>query len=40
MTKEEVVKGFEYEKDQYVTLTPDEIKAALPKCQILFNFTD
>jgi DNA end-binding protein Ku len=31
MTKEEVVKGFEYEKDQYVTLTPDEIKAALPK---------
>ena len=31
MTKEEVVKGFEYEKDQFVTLTPDEIKAALPK---------
>jgi len=31
MTKEEVVKGFEYEKDQYVVLTPDEIKAALPK---------
>jgi DNA end-binding protein Ku len=31
MTKEEVVKGFEYEKDQYVTLWPDEIKAALPK---------
>ena len=31
MSKEEVVKGFEYEKDQYVTLTPDEIKAALPK---------
>jgi len=31
MTKEEIVKGFEYEKDQYVTLTPDEIKAALPK---------
>ena len=31
MTKEEVVKGFEYEKDQYVTLSPDEIKAALPK---------
>ncbi len=31
MTKEEVVKGFEYEKDQYVTLTPEEIKAALPK---------
>jgi len=31
MAKEEVVKGFEYEKDQYVVLTPDEIKAALPK---------
>lgn len=31
MTKEEVVKGFEYEKDQYVTLSSDEIKAALPK---------
>ena len=31
MSKEEVVKGFEYEKDQYVMLTPDEIKAALPK---------
>jgi DNA end-binding protein Ku len=31
MAKEEVVKGFEYEKDQYVTLSPDEIKAALPK---------
>ena len=31
MTKEEVVKGFEYEKDQYVVLTPEEIKAALPK---------
>src|SRR5512140_2562377 len=31
MTKEEVVKGFEYEKDQFVTLSPDEIKAALPK---------
>ncbi len=31
MPKEEIVKGFEYEKDQYVTLTPDEIKAALPK---------
>jgi len=31
MTKEEVVKGFEYEKDQYVVLSPDEIKAALPK---------
>ena len=31
MQKEEVVKGFEYEKDQYVVLSPDEIKAALPK---------
>jgi len=31
MTKEEIVKGFEYEKDQYVTLSPEEIKAALPK---------
>jgi DNA end-binding protein Ku len=31
MTREEVVKGFEYEKDQYVTLSPEEIKAALPK---------
>lgn len=31
MTKEEVVKGFEYEKDQYVTISPEEIKAALPK---------
>ncbi len=31
MTKEEVVKGFEFEKDQYVVLSPDEIKAALPK---------
>jgi DNA end-binding protein Ku len=31
MAKEEIVKGFEYEKDQYVTLSPDEIKAALPK---------
>jgi DNA end-binding protein Ku len=31
MAKEEVVKGFEYEKDQYVVLSPDEIKAALPK---------
>jgi DNA end-binding protein Ku len=29
--KEEVVKGFEYEKDQFVVVTPDEIKAALPK---------
>jgi DNA end-binding protein Ku len=31
MTKEEVVKGFEYEKDQFVVISPDEIKAALPK---------
>jgi DNA end-binding protein Ku len=31
MTKEEVVKGFEYEKDQFVVLSPDEIKAALPR---------
>jgi len=31
MPREEVVKGFEVEKDQFVVLTPDEIKAALPK---------
>ncbi|HSH92049.1 MAG TPA: Ku protein [Ramlibacter sp.] len=31
MAKEEVVKGFEYEKDQYVIVTPEEIKAALPR---------
>ena len=31
MPKEEIVKGYEYEKDQYVVVTPDEIKAALPK---------
>lgn len=31
MQKEEIVKGFEVEKDQFVVLTPDEIKAALPK---------
>jgi DNA end-binding protein Ku len=31
MQKEEVVKGFEVEKDQYVVLSPDEIKAALPR---------
>lgn len=31
MGKEEIVKGFEVEKDQYVVLTPDEIKAALPR---------
>jgi DNA end-binding protein Ku len=31
MQKEEIVKGFEYEKDQYVVVSPEEIKAALPK---------
>ena len=31
MTREDVVKGFEYEKDQFVVVTPEEIKAALPK---------
>ena len=31
MTREDVVKGFEYEKDQYVVVTPEEIKAALPR---------
>jgi DNA end-binding protein Ku len=31
MQKEEIVKGFEYEKDQFVVVSPDEIKAALPK---------
>jgi len=30
MQREEIVKGFEVEKDQYVVLTPDEIKAAMP----------
>src|SRR3982751_6417121 len=29
--KEEIVKGFVVEKDQYVVLTPDEIKAAMPR---------
>jgi DNA end-binding protein Ku len=29
--REEIVKGFEVEKDQYVVLTPDEIKAAMPR---------
>ncbi|MGV3493638.1 MAG: Ku protein [Ramlibacter sp.] len=29
--REEIVKGFEVEKDQFVVLTPDEIKAALPR---------
>jgi DNA end-binding protein Ku len=31
MPREEIVKGFEVEKDQYVVLTPDEIKSALPR---------
>jgi DNA end-binding protein Ku len=31
MQREEIVKGFEVEKDQFVVLTPDEIKAALPR---------
>lgn len=31
MQKEEIVKGFEVEKDQFVVLTPEEIKTALPK---------
>jgi DNA end-binding protein Ku len=31
MAKEEIVKGFEVEKDQYVVLTPDEIKSAMPR---------
>ncbi len=31
MAREEVVKGFEYEKDQYVVISPEEIQAALPK---------
>jgi len=31
MSKDEVVKGFEYEKDQFVVLSPEEIKTALPK---------
>lgn len=31
MAREEIVKGFEVEKDQYVVLTPDEIRAALPR---------
>lgn len=29
--REEIVKGFEVEKDRYVVLTPDEIKDALPR---------
>lgn len=31
MQREEIVKGFEYEKDQYVTVSAEEIKTALPK---------
>src|SRR5690349_14296578 len=31
MQKEEIVKGFELEKDQFVVLTPEEIKSALPR---------
>jgi DNA end-binding protein Ku len=31
MAREEIVKGFEVEKDQFVVLTPDEIKAAMPR---------
>src|SRR5215217_6239580 len=31
MAREEIVKGFEVEKDQFVVLTPDEIKTALPR---------
>lgn len=31
MQREEIVKGFEVEKDQFVVLTPEEIKAALPR---------
>lgn len=31
MPKEEIVKGYEYEKDQYIVVTPEEIEAALPK---------
>lgn len=29
--REEIVKGFEVEKDQFVVLSPDEIKTALPR---------
>jgi len=31
LDKEEVVKGFEYEKDQFVVVSAEEIKAALPR---------
>jgi DNA end-binding protein Ku len=30
-SRDEIVKGFEVEKDQYVVLTPEEIKTALPR---------
>lgn len=30
-SREEIVKGFEVEKDQFVVLSPEEIKAALPR---------
>ena len=31
LPKEEIVKGYEYEKEQYVVISDEEIKAALPK---------
>jgi DNA end-binding protein Ku len=31
IAKDDVVKGFEYEKDQYVVISSEEIKTALPK---------
>jgi DNA end-binding protein Ku len=31
LPKEEIVKGYEYDKDQYVTISDEEIKAALPR---------
>lgn len=31
MAREEIVKGFEVEKDQFVVLTPEEIKTAMPR---------
>lgn len=31
MQREEIVKGFEVEKDQFVVLTPEEIKDAMPR---------
>src|ERR1039458_10037817 len=33
VTKDEIVKGFEYRKGQYVTLTAEEIKAMAPETQ-------